>query len=144
MCLGIAEDEIAEAHVHGQEVPQVDVHLLRVLVDVLDTDARLLCLFTVHLLRTLHDQGDILISLTDGLQQFEASFRVFLLPFMHRETAVADHAQGVISIFLIQLPGFLVVTCKHHLWTTAHSQGGRMGVQRLGSEPLTLCKDITI
>ena len=28
MCLGIAEDEITEAHVHGQEVPQIDVHLL--------------------------------------------------------------------------------------------------------------------
>lgn len=56
---------------------QVDIHLLRVLVDEVKTLC--LCLLLIGNLTALQDQRHILVTLTDLTQQFQTSLSVAFL-----------------------------------------------------------------
>ena len=150
----IAEDEVAEAEVLGHDVAQVDIHLLRVLVNILEP--LLQSPFAVGGLGTLHDERHVLVALADGPQQLEARIGVFLrlrghegmgigrCEHVHGEAAVGDDTQRVVVVFLVESPCLLVGSRQHHLGTSAHAQRCRVWVQCLGGEPLALREDIAV
>ena len=88
MGLGVAEDEIAEAHVILQQAAQVKTHLLRVFID--KAEALGLSTLTVMGLRALDDERHILVLGPYGTQQFETRLGIFHAPY--GEAHVADHA----------------------------------------------------
>ena len=98
MRLRVAEDEVAEAEVLGHDVSQVDVHLLRVLVHVLETFAQ--GPFAVGGLGTLHDERDVFVALADGMQQLETGFGVLLGLGGHEGMRVGrfEHAHGETAV----------------------------------------------
>ena len=73
----IAEDEIAEAHVFLYQLAQVDIHLLGVLVDKVETLS--LRLLLVGNLRALQNQRHILVATTNLTQQLQTRLRIALL-----------------------------------------------------------------
>ena len=67
---GVAEDEVAKAHVFFHHTAQVETHLLRVFID--KAEALGLGTLTVFALRAFHDKRHILVAATYGAQQFKA------------------------------------------------------------------------
>ena len=145
---GVAEDEVAEAEVLGQDVAQVDVHLLRILVHIPDADAHVLGFLAVHHLGALHDERNVFVALADGAEELEAGLGILHHGLsglaMHGEAAIANHAKRIVVVFVIELPGLVVGACQHHLRPAPHAQGGAMGVQRLGGEALALRQYIAV
>ena len=145
----VTEDEIAKAHVFLDELTQVDIHLLRVLVN--EMELLRLSLLTVLRLRALENQWHILVVAANLMKQFQTSLSITILHMtqstvggLHRETGIADDTQHIITITVIPLHRLLVVGGQHHLRTTTFTLGGSMGVQRLGREVLRLCQNIII
>ena len=131
------------------QLPQVDVHLLRVLVD--EAEALLLGLLLVHNLRALQDERHVLVPAPDFAQQLQSGLWVTLLHVgqppvdtLHGESRVGDDAQHVVVIHLIPVHGLLVGSGQHHLGSPALALCGSMGVQRLGGEVLRLRQDVVI
>ena len=147
---GVAEDEVSETHVLLHETPQVDVHLLRVLID--EPEALSLCRLAVLHLTALHDQRHILVVGTDGTQQLHTCLRILLYPrqtftrtrrrgvAVQREPRIADDSQHVVGILGVDVPRLLIASRQHHLGTAAHTEGCRVTVERLGGESLALHK----
>ena len=153
MGLRVAEDEVAEAHVLLHEMAQVNAEHLRVLV--YELKALSLGSFAVGRLGALHDERHVLVLPAYGLQEFEAGLRIFVLFVsahgtlmlgvgMDGEAHVADDAQAVVLVFLIELNSLVIGTGQQHLWTAAHAQRGGMAVEGLGGEVLTLLQDIVV
>ncbi len=144
----VAEDEVAKPEVLFKDMPEVDVHLLRVLVNELEALGK--STLAVLRFRTLHYQGQILVAAAYLLQQFESRLRVLLqhmgiaVAALHGETAVGDNAQRIVMILLVELHRLLIVTRQHHLRASAHAHRGTVGVQCLGGETLTLSQNIII
>ena len=65
-CDGIAEDEVAEAHVLLHDALQVYAHLLAVLVD--KAEALGLSTLTVVAVGAFHDERNVFVLRTDGAQ----------------------------------------------------------------------------
>ena len=63
---------------------------------------------------------------------------------LQREAGVADDAQRVLVVLLVNLHRLLVVRGQHHLRTATLALGGGVGVQRLGREALRLCQYVII
>ena len=74
-------------------------------------------------LRAFHNQRHILVLTTDSLQEFNAGMRVFLLrvlladsvwlaglDIMYREPNVADNAEAIVLVLLIDSPCLFVRT----------------------------------
>ena len=147
--LGVTEDEVAKAHVLFNEAAQVDIHLLRVLID--EVEVLGLCLFLVDNLRTLQNQWHIFVTTSYFTQQFQTSLRIALLDMrqasfvgLHGETGIADDTQHIVVIALIPLHSLLVVRGQHHLGSSAFTLGSSVGVQCLSREVLRLCQDIVV
>ena len=90
---GIAEDKVAKAHVLLYQLAQIDIHLLRVLIDKMETLG--LGLLLVDNLRTLQNEGHILVATTNLAQQLQTGLWIALLDMcqatvdtLHRETGV--------------------------------------------------------
>ena len=117
---------------------QVHVELLGVLVHHLHAPH-----IQLHVrLRCLHNHGEIFVALPHRLQEFHAGERV--LCSVLRESAIADDAEQMVLILLIDRHSLLVVTCQQHLRTSTHSQHLGCGVQRLGGEVQALGQDVLI
>ena len=149
MGVGVAEDEVAEAHVFLHQVMQVDIHLRGVLVDEMEVFG----LGPLPVLRLLahQDQRHVLVGLTDLAQQLQARIGIALLDMgeptgngLQRETGVGDDAQCVVVVALIPLHGLLVVGGQHHLGASALALGGSVGVEGLGGEAFRLSQDIAV
>ncbi len=138
--LRVAEHEVAKAHVVSEEVTQVYIHLLGVLVD--ERYSLRLGTFAVVCLGTLHYKRHVLVVLADGMKEFEACLGVNLS--VYREATVADDADGVVGILIIKVHSLFVVSCEHNLRTTAHAKRCAVRVKSLGSEALTLGKNVVI
>ena len=128
---------------------QVEVHRCRVFVD--EVEALGLGLLAVDSLFRVEDQGHVLIAAADLTQQLQTGLRVALLHMretslvrVHRETGVADHAERVLMILLVDGHRLLIVCGEHHLRTSALALGSGVGVECLGREALRLCEDIII
>ena len=137
---GVAEYEVAEAHVLLHEPPQVDAHLFRVLID--EAEAFSLCLFTVLRLRTLHYQRQEGVVLANGTQQFQTCFCILFA--FHGEAHIADYAVDIVGITAVNVHSLLVGAGQHHLGPSAHTQCCGMTVECFGGETLALCEDIII
>ena len=136
----ITEDEVAEPHVLGQQIAQVDIHLLRVLVDIMET-LGLGARAVLHL-AALHDEGHILVAAAYLAEQAEAGLGVFLA--LPGEAHVADHTDGVVGILIVDADGLLVGARKHHLGTSALALRRGVRIEGLGRETLALHKDIAV
>ena len=88
VCLWVAEDKVAEAHVLFQEVAEFQGEHLRVLVH--EMEMLLLSPLLVCRLRALHDKRHIFVLLADVFQESEASLGI-ALPIV-REAHVTDDA----------------------------------------------------
>ena len=87
-CLRIAEHKVTETEVIGNDTPQVNVHLFRVLVDKAGT------VFSgirgVLRFGRLDNQRHERIVLTNGGAKLDTCQTVFLAPFHFRETDVGN------------------------------------------------------
>ena len=72
----VAEDKIAKTEVRGNGFPQVDIHFLGILVDKAGAIA-VSKLLIPHFGR-LHNKRHIFIARTNGFQQTDSGFGVFL------------------------------------------------------------------
>ena len=124
LSFGVAEDEVAKAHVFFHHTAQVETHLLRVFID--KAEALGLGARTVFALRAFHDKRHILVAATYGAQQFKARLGIFHATY--GEAHVADNAQRVGSIFFIQRHSLFIGASQHHLGASTHTQCGRMAV----------------
>ena len=152
--LRVTEDEVAEAHVLLEDVAQVDAHLLRVLVD--EVEALGLSLLAVLALGTFHDERHKLVASTNGPQQLQSSLGILLnarqafagtrraVGGLHGEAHIADDAEHVVVKLFVDGPCLLVATCQHHFWTATHTHRGRVRVQGLCGEVLTLDEQVVI
>ena len=148
---GVAEDEVAKAEMLLQLLPEVDEHLLRILVDKLiprGFGTRL-----VHRLGTLHDERDEGVVAVDILQELETGIGDFGIGSLlavaraageHRKAAVADDTQHVVPIPIIYIHRLGMIARQDYLRPTAHAQGGTVRIERLGSEALALREDIAV
>ena len=128
---------------------QVDVHLLRVLVD--EVEALGLGPLGVHRLAAGEDQGHVLVAPANLPQQLQAGLGVAFLHVaqaangrLQGEAGVADDAQRVLVILLVEGHGLLVAGGEHHLGAAALALGGGMGVKGLGGEVFRLQEDVVI
>ena len=128
--VGVAEDEVAEAEELQHEVPEVEVHLLRVLV--YEMCLALACQFLAVALRRVHDEGDVGVVAAYRAEQLEAGFLVLCAALVHGEAAVADDTQRVVRELGIQGPRLVVVACQHYLGPSPHAQCLKARVQGLG------------
>ena len=110
----VTEDEIAKAHVFLDELTQVDIHLLRVLVN--EMELLRLSLLTVLRLRALENQWHILVVAANLMKQFQTSLSITILHMtqstvggLHRETGIADDTQHIITITVIPLHRLFIV-----------------------------------
>ena len=130
----IAENEIAESEIAGDEVFQLSIHILRAFVD--EGCSALTCIFTSRSLRRLHDERHILVGLSDFGKQLESRQVVFHPVF--RKTAVADHSKHVLLVFVVELPCLLIVSGQHDFWTSTHPESLQLRVERLSGKQETL------
>ena len=126
----VAEDKVAETEVMVHQVLEVDIQLLRVLVE--ERGSIVAGLLGDVGLRRFHDEGQELILLTNGRQQVEPG--TLVLHPATGKTAIADDSQGVVLVFAIQFPGLLVGAGQHNLWASSHAQCLKLGVQCLGGK----------
>ena len=131
------------------EPAQVDVHLLRVLVD--KAEPLSLGFLLVRYLGALQDERHVLVTAADLTQQFQTGLGVTLLHMtepslmsMHREAGVADDTQHIVVVPLIPLHRLLIVGGQHHLGAAALTLGGGMGIERLGREILRLRQNVVV
>ena len=146
---GVTEDKVTKAHVLLHQMVQVYIHLRGVLID--EVEALGLGLLTVGRLLRIEDEGYIFIAPANLTQQLQACLGI---PFfhmaqpsggdLHREAGVADDAEGILVILLIDLHRLLIVRGQHHLRPASFALGGSMGVEGLGRKTLRLGKDIVI
>ena len=78
----------------------------------------------------------------DDAQKLQTRLRV--LHASEREAHVADDAEHVVGILLVQRHRLLIVAGEHHLWTSAHTQRGGMAVERLRGEALALGENVVV
>ena len=149
MGLRIAEDEVAESHVFFYHLSQVNIHLLTVLVD--EVKALGFCLCAVFAFATLQNEWHIFIALAYLAQQFQSSLSIAILHLcqlsvwgMHGESGIADDAQGIFMILLIDAHRILVVGGKHHFGASSFALCCSMWIERFGRESLTLCQNIVV
>ena len=140
MRLWVTEDEIPEPHVLLQDMAEIDVHGLRVLVN--EPESLLFRFSPVLRLRAFHDQGDVFVLRSDGLQQLDSSLRV--LYSLDWEPGIADHPKSMVGILMVQFHRLLIVTCQDHLRAPSHTHGGRMAIQGLRGKALALHEDIAV
>ena len=143
MGVGVAENKVAEAEIHSQNIAEILLHLLGVLVDEMIT--ALPRLPAVLLLRAVKYQGNIRVAFPYGVKQFETGFLVFLLIFrvcpldeVHRKLAVADYSERAVAKTLEYVPRLLVVARQNNLWAPPHSQSLKARVKRLRGKFQTL------
>ena len=137
---GVAEDEIAKAHVFFHEVAQVDVHLLRVLV--YKAKSLFLGLFAVVCFGAFQDERHKLVAAAYLAQQLDARLGVLYAVF--GKAYVADDAQDVVGVFVVVFHRLFVCSCENHFGPAPHSQGGSLAVKGLGGYALAVNEDVAV
>ncbi len=131
--LGVAEDEVAEAEVLGEDLLDVVVHLLGVLID--KAGAAHVGIDFAFDLAGIEDEGYVLIDSAYGLQELVACEFVFLfVACIDRETAVGDDSEHIVAVTAVEEPCLFVAAGKDYLRTSAHAQHLELGVECLGGE----------
>ena len=104
--LGVAEDEVAEAHVVLHDLAEVTGHGLGVLVDKAETLG--FSLLPVLALRTLEDERQVFVAATDLAQELQSGLRI-LVGRLHvcrndipdGETRVGNDSQRIVVVLII-------------------------------------------
>ena len=137
---GVAEDEIAKAHVLFHEVAQVDTHLLRVLI--YKAKAFFFGLFAVVCFGAFQDERHKLVAAAYLAQQLDARLGVLYAVF--GKAYVADDAQNVVGVFVVVFHRLFVCSCENHFGPAPHSQGGSLAVKGLGGYALAVNEDVAV
>ncbi len=135
--VGVADYEVAKAEVVHYGLPEIDGQLFAVFVE--ESAAELGHAFAVFRVARLDDDGQVGVAVAQIARQ--AQTRVLVLDAAALERHIADYAQYMLAVVVVEPPGLLVVARQHHLWPSAHAQHGLVGVERLGGEPLRLAQD---
>ena len=111
---------------------------------------------TIFTFGTLHDERQEFVVGTNRPKQFQTCLSVFFdagkplarprqrLRTLHREAHVADDAQNVVGVALVDVPRLFVTTRQHHFRSSAHTQRGGVVVERLGRKSLALHQYILV
>ena len=131
---GVDDYEVAEAEVLHYGVAQVHWQLFAVFVE--ECAVKLLHVGGVLHIARLDDDGQIGILAPQVSRQLQACLLVFDTVAGKRH--VANHAQNVVAVFVVECHRLTIVSGKHHLRTATHTHHGFVGVERLGGEALRL------
>ena len=137
--LRIAEDEVSEAEILHHRAPQVNVHLLRILVD--EGSSVFGGVGGILRLAGLDDEGHEGVFLADGGAQLDATQPVLRSALCLGEAHVGNDSQQVVFIFLVNAVGLFIGTGQDNLGAASHTQGALVGIQGFGTELLALLKD---
>ncbi len=132
--LGITHHKVAETEVVDDGFAEVDGKFFGVFVN--ECAPHLYDIVGILGLGALDDQGQIGVARPQLAGQFYAGFGV-LDAFAH-ERNVADDAEDVFGILVVDFESFLVVACEHYLGTSAHTQHALVLVECFGREETRL------
>ena len=93
-------------------------------------------MFGIFGIARLNDDRQIGVLASEIIRQFQT--RLLILHVATHKRHIADNAQNVFAVFVVEFDGFIVVSREHHLGTSPHTHHGFVGIERLGGEATRL------